>query len=134
MESENAAGSLERLQYIHTRKTAKMFAAAAALGAIAGQASDDDLAALQQYGLKIGLGFQIADDLLDITAGSEQLGKTAGKDAAQGKLTYPSLVGQAQSQQLLQQVTDQAIAALDPFGPRAAILRQLAMEMLHRKK
>ena len=134
LESEHAAGTMERLRYIHVQKTAKMFAAAAGLGAIAGGASERDVAALLEYGLKIGLGFQIADDLLDISASSAQLGKTAGKDAEQGKLTYPSLVGQAESRQLLARVTDEAIEAVEPFGPRAERLRQLAMEMQHRKK
>ena len=87
-----------------------------------------------QYGLKIGLGFQIADDLLDISASSEQLGKTAGKDAEQGKLTYPSLVGEDESRQLLARVTDEAIEAIVHFGPHADLLRQLAMEMQYRQK
>lgn len=134
LESENVAGTMEQLRYIHVHKTAKMFSAAAGLGGIAGGASDEDLTALLQYGLKIGLGFQIADDLLDITASSEQLGKTAGKDAAQGKLTYPSLVGPDQSRLLLGRVTNEAIAAVARFGPQAEPLRHLAMEMLYRKK
>jgi geranylgeranyl pyrophosphate synthase len=134
LESEHVAGTMERLRYIHVHKTAKMFAAAAGLGAIAGGASARDVAALLLYGLKIGLGFQIADDLLDISASSAQLGKTAGKDAEQGKLTYPSLVGADESRQLLARVTDEAVEAVEPFGPRAALLRQLAMEMQYRKK
>ena len=134
LESENAAGTMDRLRYIHIHKTAKMFSAAAGLGAIAGNASERDLTALLEYGLKIGLGFQIADDLLDVSASSEQLGKTAGKDAAQGKLTYPSLVGADESRVLLRRVTNEAIEAVGHFGPRADILRQLAMEMLNRKK
>ena len=134
LESEHTASTMEHLQYIHIHKTAKMFAAAAGLGAIAGAASERDIAALLEYGLKIGLGFQIADDLLDITASSEQLGKTAGKDAQQGKLTYPSLVGADASRQLLGRVTNEAIEALKNFGPQADILRQLAMEMQYRRK
>jgi geranylgeranyl pyrophosphate synthase len=134
LESEHTASSMERLRYIHIHKTAKMFAAAAGLGAIAGAACERDIAALLEYGLKIGLGFQIADDLLDITASSQQLGKTAGKDIQQGKLTYPSLVGADASRQLLDRVTNEALDALNNFGSQADILRQLAMEMQHRKK
>ena len=134
LESEHAAGTMQRLRYIHVHKTAKMFSAAAGLGAIAGGASQQDLTALLEYGLKIGLGFQIADDLLDVTASSQQLGKTAGKDAAQGKLTYPALVGQDASRRMLQSVTDEAIAAIEPFGPQADVLRQLAWEMAERTK
>ena len=84
--------------------------------------------------MKIGLGFQIADDLLDITASSEQLGKTAGKDTAQGKLTYPAVVGMEKSRHILDQVTCEAIAALQQFERDADILRQLAMELLNRTK
>jgi geranylgeranyl diphosphate synthase type II len=134
LESQNVPGTMERLRYIHIHKTAKMFSAAAGMGAIAGNASEQDLSALLQYGLKIGLGFQIADDLLDVTASSEQLGKTAGKDAAQSKLTYPSLVGMDESRLLLRRVTEEAVAAIEPFGPRADLLRHLALEMLNRKK
>ena len=134
MEGEHTAGTLERLRYIHINKTAKMFSAAAGLGAIAGQASEQDVAALLSYGLKIGLGFQIADDLLDVTASSEQLGKTAGKDAAQGKLTYPSLVGIEESRVLLRRLTDEAVEAIRYFGPPAEILRRLALEMQTRNR
>ena len=132
MNSPHANGSMERLQYIHMNKTAEMFAASTAMGAIAGGANDKQMQALLEYGMKIGLAFQIADDLLDITASSEQLGKTPGKDAEQGKLTYPALVGEEKSQQILEQVTCEAIAALAHFEHNADILRQLALELLTR--
>ncbi len=134
MNSPHANGSLERLQYIHMNKTAEMFAASTAIGAIAGGATEKQLQSLLEYGMKIGLGFQIADDLLDITASTEQLGKTSGKDAEQGKLTYPALVGEAKSRQILEKVTCEAVAAIAPFGPDADILRQLALELLNRTK
>ncbi len=134
LESEQTAGTMERLRYIHIHKTAKMFAAAAGLGAIAGQAGDADIAALLEYGLKIGLGFQIADDLLDVSSNSQQLGKTAGKDTQQGKLTYPSLVGMDESRLLLARMTQDAVTAIERFGTRADLLRQLALEMQNRKK
>ena len=132
MHSPHANGSMERLQYIHMNKTAEMFAASTAMGAIAGGANDKHMQALLEYGMKIGLAFQIVDDLLDVTASSEQLGKTPGKDAEQGKLTYPALVGEERSRQILEQVTREAIAALEPFGQNADILRQLATELLTR--
>lgn len=134
MNSPHANGSLERLQYIHMNKTAEMFAAAAALGAIAGGANEQQLGALVEYGMKIGMGFQIADDLLDITASTEDLGKTAGKDAEQGKLTYPALVGMEKSQEIFEQLTCQAVAALQDFDKGADILRQLGVELLNRTK
>ncbi len=134
MNSPHANGSMERLQYIHMNKTAEMFAASTALGAIAGNADDKQLQVLLEYGMKIGLGFQIADDLLDVSASSKQLGKTSGKDIEQGKLTYPSLVGFEKSHKILEQMTCEAIAALQTFGQDADILRQLGLELLNRTK
>ena len=106
----------------------------AARGALAGGATDEQLSAMIEYGMKIGLGFQIADDLLDITASSEQLGKTAGKDAEQGKLTYPALVGEEKSREIFEKLTCEAVCALQIFGKEAETLRQLAMELLDRTK
>ncbi|MHC4551620.1 MAG: polyprenyl synthetase family protein [Planctomycetota bacterium] len=134
MNSPHANGSMERLQYIHMNKTAEMFAAACALGAIAGGANDKQLGALLEYGMKIGMGFQIADDLLDVTASTEDLGKTAGKDAEQGKLTYPALVGMEKSREIFEQLTSEAVAAVQDLGPDADILRQLGLELLNRTK
>jgi geranylgeranyl diphosphate synthase type II len=124
----------EILEYIHTNKTAKMFRCAAAMGAICGMALDSDLDRLCEYGLKIGLGFQIADDILDVCASSEHLGKTAGKDAKAGKITYPAVVGMEKSKQLGKKLTDEAIAMLEPFGRRADTLRNLAIALLKRTR
>jgi geranylgeranyl pyrophosphate synthase len=134
MEGPHVNGSMAKLEYIHMNKTAQMFAASAALGAIAAGASDAQIGAMLEYGMKIGLGFQIADDLLDVTASAEQLGKTAGKDAQQGKLTYPALVGVEKSRQIFEKLTNEAMAALQGFGGRAGILHQLAEELLNRTK
>lgn len=134
MEGPHVNGSMATLEYIHMNKTAEMFAASAALGAIAGGADDRRLAALLEYGMKLGLAFQIADDLLDITATAAQLGKTAGKDTAQGKLTYPALVGVEQSRRILDKVTNESIKALEIFGCEADTLRQLAVQLLGRTK
>jgi geranylgeranyl pyrophosphate synthase len=132
MNSPHANGSMQRLQYIHMNKTAEMFAASTAMGAIAGGATEEQLSAMIEYGLKIGLGFQIADDLLDITASTEQLCKTAGKDVEQGKLTYPALVGEKKSREIFEKLTCEAVCALQHFGTEAETLRQLAMELLNR--
>lgn len=134
MHSPHANGSMERLQYIHMNKTAEMFAASTAMGAIAGGADDQQMQSLLEYGMKIGLAFQIADDLLDITASTEHLGKTTGKDAQQNKLTYPGLVGMEKSRKILEELTCEAIATLQDFEQNADILRQLAMELLARTK
>ena len=134
MNSPHANGSMQRLQYIHMNKTAEMFAAATAMGAVAGGGTSEQVNAMIEYGLKIGLGFQIADDLLDIAASTEQLGKTAGKDAEQGKLTYPALVGEEKSREIFEKLTCEAVCALQIFGNEAETLRQLAIELLNRTK
>jgi geranylgeranyl diphosphate synthase type II len=89
---EGGAG-LERLRFIHRNKTGKLITASVLLGGLLGGASEDQLKVLQTYGESLGLAFQIVDDLLDQEESSATLGKTAGKDAAQGKLTYPAVVG-----------------------------------------
>jgi len=132
--AEHEPGTMELLRQIHMNKTARMFAAAAGLGAIAGHASEAQLEAVLEYGLKMGLCFQVADDILDVTVESEQLGKTAGKDEQQGKLTYPALVGLDESQRIAEELTIEAVDALRIFGPEADILRQLAQRLLHRNK
>ncbi|MHC5139351.1 MAG: polyprenyl synthetase family protein [Planctomycetota bacterium] len=134
MNSPHANGSMQRLQYIHMNKTAEMFAAATAMGAVAGGATSEQVNAMIEYGLKIGLGFQIADDLLDIVASTEHLGKTAGKDAEQGKLTYPALVGEEKSREIFEKLTCEAVCALQIFDNEAETLRQLAIELLNRTK
>ena len=125
---------VSRIEFIHTNKTAKMFRCSAAMGAISGGANDKQLNCLCEYGLKIGLGFQIADDILDVSASTEQLGKTAGKDERAGKVTYPAVIGIEKSQQLAKKLADEAIAVLEPFGEKADILRQLAIALLERTR
>jgi geranylgeranyl diphosphate synthase type II len=122
------------LQAIHINKTAKMFRCAAVMGAVCGRAKKSQLESLSEYGLKIGLGFQIADDILDVCASSEQLGKTAGKDAKADKCTYPAVVGIEKSKQLAKKLADEAAAILAPFGTKADILRKLAFALLERTK
>jgi len=134
LRAENLEGNEELLEYIHINKTAKMFRCAALMGAIAGAASDDQLKCLCEYGLAIGLGFQIADDILDVCASSERLGKTAGKDARAAKCTYPKVLGMEKSKRLAKALADEAVAVLKPFGPKADTLRQLAMALLERTK
>lgn len=134
LKAEGTACNQKTLQYIHTHKTAKMFRCAAAMGAICGGANDRQLGRLCEYGLKLGLGFQIADDILDVCASSEQLGKTAGKDQRAGKATYPAVLGMEKSRQLAKKLADEAAAALKPLGPKADRLRQLATALLQRTR
>jgi geranylgeranyl diphosphate synthase type II len=134
LEAENKQCDIEVLEYIHTNKTAKMFRCAAAMGAICGGAAEEQFERLCRYGLKIGLGFQIADDILDVSASSEQLGKTAGKDERAAKCTYPAVVGIEEARRIEKKLADEAIDAIEPFGPEAEVLRQLAKAMLERTK
>jgi geranylgeranyl diphosphate synthase type II len=134
LKAENGRGNKKLLEYIHTNKTAKMFRCATVMGAICGGATNEQLQSLDEYGLKIGLGFQIADDILDVSASSEQLGKTAGKDAKAAKCTYPAVVGIEKARQLEKKLADEAMAALEPFGKKADTLKQLAIALLERTR
>jgi len=134
LKAENTVGSVETLEYIHTQKTAKMFRGATVMGALCGGASPEQLEALGQYGLKIGLGFQIADDILDVSASSEQLGKTAGKDVKAAKCTYPAVVGIKNARELEHRLAQEAVAVLEIFGPKADVLRQLPLVLLDRNR
>jgi farnesyl diphosphate synthase len=118
------AAELERM---HVHKTGALIRASVRLGALAaGHRDKTTLAALESYGHAVGLAFQIRDDLLDVEAGTEQLGKTAGKDAAAAKPTYPAILGIDASRAELAALTNAALAAVDPLGVRAKPLRDLA--------
>jgi len=124
---------METLTWIHTHKTAALLKAAVASGAILAGASDDAVAKVEEYALKIGLAFQVADDILDIEASSEELGKTAGKDEAVDKTTYPKLLGLERSKEVAQELVAEAKAAIAEFGDAAAPLNGLADYIIARK-
>jgi geranylgeranyl diphosphate synthase, type II len=131
LESEHSAGhsaeaDLERLEAIHSRKTGALFIAAMELGGVVAQASPAQLAALAWYGQNIGLAFQITDDLLDVAGDQAAVGKRVSKDASNGKLTFPGLLGIKESQRRAHELVDQACAMIEVFGPQAEPLRQLA--------
>lgn len=134
LKAENTQGTEQLLRAIHTNKTAKMFRCAAVMGGMCGSANEKQLRHLSEFGTKIGLAFQIADDILDVSGTSEHLGKTAGKDVKAAKCTYPAVVGIEKSRQLEKELARQAVAVLKPFGPRADILRQLVKTLLQRTK
>jgi geranylgeranyl diphosphate synthase type II len=134
LKAQEFTGTKEVLEYIHIHKTAKMFRCAAAMGALCGGATQEQLDCLGEYGLRVGLAFQIADDILDETASSEQLGKTAGKDLKAAKCTYPAVVGLETARKLQEQVTSEAMGVLKPFGKKADILREFAQVLLQRTK
>jgi len=115
------------LERMHVHKTGALIRASVRLGALAAGVRDAaTLDALERYGHAIGLAFQIRDDLLDIEAGTEQLGKTAGKDVAAAKPTYPAILGVEASRAELSRLTRDAVAAVEPFGERARPLSDLA--------
>ncbi len=134
LKAEKTAGTKQMLEYIHINKTAKMFRCAAAMGAVCGGATQKQFESLCAYGLHVGLAFQIADDILDETASSEHLGKTAGKDVKAEKCTYPSVVGMDKAGELRQKLTAGAIAELEQFGNKADTLRQFATALQKRTK
>lgn len=123
--------SLELTQSIHRRKTAALFEASCRIGAVlapleARGDGKDTVAALGRFGLKLGEAFQIADDILDVTATAEELGKSPGKDVAAMKQTFPRCVGVEASKAAAQQAVQEALAELGVFGPKAEGLRALA--------
>jgi geranylgeranyl diphosphate synthase type II len=127
LESEGKTDiSLETLQYIHNHKTGALLEACVVCGAILAGASAEVVQRLSRYAQNIGLAFQIVDDILDITATAEQLGKTAGKDLTAQKVTYPSLWGLDESRKQAQKLVDEACAQLAPFGSAAQPLVALA--------
>ncbi len=133
LEGEEKTGVTVRdLKAIHERKTAALLIASLRLGGMAASAKPDELIALGSFGRSLGLAFQVIDDILDETQTSEKLGKTAGKDIAAGKSTYPSVMGLDKSRKEAARLTKQATSALDCFGDRAAKLHGLAGYLLER--
>jgi geranylgeranyl diphosphate synthase type II len=122
------------LEYIHRSKTAALITASLVSGGLYAGAKDGELAKLRAFGLGIGLAFQIVDDILDVTQTSEQLGKTAGKDRASEKATYPALFGIEKSQQKADELVSKAFAELETFGDRSETLKELARFLIERKK
>jgi len=134
LEAEGQKLSELELKYIHERKTSALLCCSIRLGAMSANCSAAQLKALTGFGYNVGLAFQIIDDILDITQTSEQLGKTAGKDTAAQKATYPSIVGLEKSRLLARELTDQAFSALRNFRGKAQALEALASYLLRREK
>src|SRR5437764_553430 len=134
LEAEHTKPTAEMLEYIHRSKTAALITASLVSGGLYGEAKDSQVAKLRAFGLSIGLAFQIVDDILDVTQTSEQLGKTAGKDSASEKATYPALFGIEASQRKADELVREAFEELSPFGERAEPLKELALFLVERKK
>ena len=134
LEAEHTKPTAEMLEYIHRSKTAALITASLVSGGWYGGANEREVAKLRAFGLGIGLAFQIVDDILDVTQTSEQLGKTAGKDTASEKATYPALFGIDASVKKADTLVNDAFAELKSFGERAETLKELARFLVERKK
>jgi geranylgeranyl diphosphate synthase type II len=120
------------LEYIHSHKTGALIAASVCAGAIIGGASPSRCKALNHYAEKLGLAFQVTDDLLDVQGEERKLGKAVGKDQAKGKATYPGLFGIADSRRKAEVLVEEALGHLQPFDGRANPLREIAKFILKR--
>lgn len=134
LEAEHTRPTAEMLAYIHRSKTAALITASLVSGGIYAGAKNNDVEKLRAFGLGIGLAFQIVDDVLDVTQTSEQLGKTAGKDTASEKATYPALFGIEASLKKADLLVSEAFNELKSFGERTDTLKELARYLVERKK
>jgi geranylgeranyl diphosphate synthase type II len=134
LEAEGTKPDIESLEYIHRAKTAALITASVVSGGIYACASDTEVGKVRRFGQSIGLAFQIVDDVLDVTQSSEQLGKTAGKDTAAEKATYPSLFGLDESIKKADALVESAFSSLEDFGGAADPLKTLAKFLVERKK
>lgn len=133
IEGERQEATAELLARIHRAKTGALLRASVRMGAICAGADGAQSEAISAYGEHVGLAFQIVDDILDIEESSEALGKTAGKDVAQGKITFPAVYGVDASRAMAARECELAHEALTPFGDRARRLHEIADLIVHRK-
>ena len=134
LEAEHTKPDLKTLEYIHRSKTAALITASVVSGGLYAGGNDGVVEKLGTFGKSIGLAFQIVDDVLDVTQTSEQLGKTAGKDTAAEKATYPALFGVDESLKKADALAETALGSLGIFGSRADTLKALARFLVERKK
>jgi geranylgeranyl diphosphate synthase type II len=132
LEAEGKKTTRADLRYIHENKTSAMLTASVVLGAMSANATSKELGAITKFGRALGLAFQVIDDILDVTQTSEKLGKSAGKDVAAQKATYPAVIGLEASRTEARRLTRKAHSALEIFGGNAARLHDLADYLLKR--
>jgi geranylgeranyl diphosphate synthase type II len=133
IEAEGKSVDAPMLEYIHRSKTAALIRASVTAGALCAGASSEDVARLRRFGETIGWAFQVTDDILDVEESSAALGKTAGKDFAQQKATYPAVYGLERSHQIANELATKAIAELTPYAERASRLREIAEFLVLRR-
>ncbi|HEV2113246.1 MAG TPA: polyprenyl synthetase family protein, partial [Terriglobales bacterium] len=134
LEAERTRPDGTQLELIHRYKTGALITASLVTGGIYASGGHAEIQRLRDFGRAVGLAFQIVDDVLDVTQSSEQLGKTAGKDTATEKATYPALFGVDASLQKAGSLVAAGCSALDSFGARAQTLKDLAHFLVERKK
>ncbi len=133
IEAERKSIDAQMLEYIHRSKTAALIRASVTAGALCAGAGPEDVDRLRRFGETIGWAFQVTDDILDVEESSAALGKTAGKDFAQQKATYPAVYGLERSHQIANELATKAIAELSPFAERSARLREIAEFLVLRR-
>lgn len=133
LEAEGKRIDPQMLEYIHRSKTAALIRASISSGAICAGASPEDVARLRDFGESLGLLFQVTDDILDVEESSAALGKTAGKDIAQQKATYPAVHGLARSHQIANELAAKAVGELATYSDRASRLREIAEYLVQRR-
>lgn len=133
LEAEGKKLTIREVRYIHERKTAAMIVLPLRLGAMVANATPAQLKALSEFGQALGLAFQVQDDILDVTATSEQLGKSAGKDLKSSKATYPAVIGLEAARKEAKIQTQKALRSLEVLGSRGARLRELGESLLKRQ-
>jgi geranylgeranyl diphosphate synthase type II len=133
LEAEGKKTTRDDLRYIHENKTAAILTASVCLGAMSANATSKELAATTKFGRALGLAFQVIDDILDVTQTSEKLGKSAGKDIAAKKATYPAVIGLEKSRAEARRLTRKAHDSLAIFGKKAEPLHALANYLLERE-
>lgn len=133
MRAEGGNFDAESVEYIHMNKTSALIAYSTELGAILGYGNADDKANMKQFGNKIGQAFQIADDIMDLTSTTAEMGKDAGSDVENGKATYPAAYGIDKSQKIADDLIQEAVAILEPYGKATRPLKEIAYFITNRK-
>jgi geranylgeranyl diphosphate synthase type II len=133
LESENRKVDLATVEYMHILKTGALLSASLEIGAVLGGGGEKQIKALKTYGHHMGLAFQITDDLLDVEGDAVAMGKQPGSDIARNKMTYPALLGLAQTKDAAREHVDRALEALQSFEEKAEPLRAIARYLLVRK-
>lgn len=134
IQSEGKGVEASLVEFIHTHKTGALITASVVSGALMGGGTQEQVAAIRTYGQKIGLAFQIADDILDIEGDTRTLGKGVGNDARKGKITYPSVLGLDKSKKIQRLMIKEAFKSLEAFDNRADPLRNIAIYIIEREK